>query len=155
MSDKYRNKPLPFSSLLGGNNSELKNLCQHSSFLVDLENKLLSFLESPLDSHCKVANYSNDTIILLSDSPGWAAKLRYCTPAILNYLRTECQLSSLKTIRIKVNPPTSLKHSTQTRRLSLSPSSADFISQVANNMTDENLRFSLLKIAQQKKNKSV
>ena len=153
MSDKHRNKPLPFHSLLERNNSELNNLCQHSVFLVNLENKLLTFLKSPLNNHCKVANYSNETIILLSDSPAWAAKLRYCTPAILSYLQTECQLSSLKTIRIKVNPPASSKHSTQVRRLILSPTSAEFISQVANNMTDEKLRYSLLKIAQQQKKK--
>lgn len=144
------NKPVKTSSLFKANNSELGRLCQHISFLVNLEKKLLSFLDSPLNTHCKVANYENDTIILHSDSQAWAARLRYNTPAILDYFRTKCHLNSLKTIRIKVNPPTSSEQALPVRKLSISPVSAKFITQVANSMADEDLRLSLLNIAKHK-----
>ena len=155
MPDKSRNKPLTFSSLFNKNSSELGKLCQHGAFLVNLERKLLSFLPPPLNTHCKVANYANDTIILHSESSAWATKLRYNTPAILDYLRKECHLDALKTIRIKVNPVASIKQPTPARRLTLSPSSAVFITQVANTIVDEDLRLSLLKIAKHKNNKPV
>lgn len=147
MSNKSTNKPVAFSSLFKSKNSELGTLCQHAAFLSDIEKNLLSFLGFPLNTHCKLANYANDTVILHSDSPAWAAKLRYNTPLILDLLRTRCRLNTLKTIRIKVNPPVSPASTLPVKRLTLSPASAEFISQVANSMTDDNLRLSLLKIA--------
>lgn len=144
-------KPVKTSLLLKKNDSDLGKLCQHAAFLADIEKKLLAFLDPSLGSHCKVANYTNDTIILYSDSPAWATRLRYNTPAILDHLRTSCHLDSLKTVRIKVNPPDNSKHLPATKQLFLSVASAEFISQVANSMTDNDLRQSLLKIAKHKK----
>lgn len=142
-----KNRPSLLVSLFNRKNSELGKLCQHTVFLNELEKSLLRFLDAPLRAHCKIANYNNGTIVLHSDSPAWSAKLRYHTPALLDHLKTQCGLDSLKTIRIKVKPTVSKASSVKPRKLILSSSSSTLLRQVADATTDEDLRLSLLRIA--------
>jgi len=147
MSDRTYNKPATFTSLLNDKNSTLGRLYLHAGYLAHLEKKLCLFLDSPLNTHCSVANFSNDTLVLHSDSAAWAAKLRYNIPAILNYMQNECNLTTLKTIRIKIKLP---EHSTQSESVEQKPvmskASANFLNQAAAAMSDDDLRLSLLKL---------
>ena len=148
MSDRTYNKPETFNTLLKNKNSVLGRLCLHAKYLTQLEKKLCLFLESPLNTHCSVANLTNDTLVLHSDSSAWAAKLRYNIPAILNYMQTECKLSSLKTIRIKIKLPENSRQSGSVRKKAvMSKTSARYINQAAAVMSDDDLRLSLLKLA--------
>ncbi len=148
MPDRFNNKPATFTSLLKDKNSVLGRLCQHADYLVHLEKKLCLFLDSPLNTHCSVANYVNDTLVLHSDSAAWAAKLRYNIPAILNYMKNECNLIALKTIRIKIKlPDNSTQPGPVRRKPVISRASALFINQTAATMPDDDLRLSLLKLA--------
>lgn len=147
MPDHPRNKTVMFSALLKNENSMLGRLCQHADFLGVLENRLRLFLDSPLNTHCIVANYYNSTLILHADSAAWASKLRYNTPAILAFMQNECKLKSLKTIRIKVIPASTQHQDNAGRRLSMSAATGNLINQVAATMPDDELRLSLLKLA--------
>lgn len=144
-------QPLPIGSLLSDGDSQLGRLCQHIDNLRNLENKLLAYLDPPLNVHCALANYTNNTIVLHTDSPTWAAKLRFRTPEMLSYMQHECKLETLKTIRIKIIPLTGQLDKTQpgktvTRRLTISSISANFINNVAFTMSDIDLRTSLIKL---------
>jgi len=139
-------KTLPISSLFSARDSQLGNLCQHINYLQNLENKLLAYLNPPLNEHCILANYTNNTLILHTDSPTWAAKLRYCIPEMLSYMQHECYPNSLITIRIKVIPLSKPMDKTTVRRLTISGDAASFINTVAITMSDSDLRTSLLKI---------
>lgn len=148
MPEKYRNKPALLGSLFNDKNSELGRLCQHTVFLNEVEQSLLRFLDSTLRAHCKIANYHNGTIVLHCDSPAWSTKLRYHTPAILDHLKTQCGLDTLKTVRIRVKPAAGISASVKPgRRLTLSSSSSTLLTQVADATTDDDLRLSLLRIA--------
>ena len=148
MSDRTYNKPETFTTLLKNKNSALGRLYLHVRYLTLLEKKLCLFLDSPLNTHCSVANVTNDTLVLHSDSAAWAAKLRYNIPAILNYMQNECNLTTLKTIRIKIKLPENHQRSVPARKKPiLSKASAHFINQAAATMSDDDLRLSLLKLA--------
>ena len=147
MPDRSNNNPATLTSLLKDKHSTLGKLCQHTEFLSHLEKKLCLFLDSPLNSHCSVANYMNETLVLHSDSAAWAAKLRYNIPAILNYMQNECDLIALKTIRIKIKlPDNTTQYGSTRKKPAISRASALFINQAAATMSDNDLRLSLLKL---------
>jgi len=148
MSDHTYNKPEALNTLLKNKNSVLGKLCLHAKYLTQLEKKLCLFLESPLNTHCSVANLANDTLVLHSDSSAWASKLRYNIPAILNYMQHECNLTTLKTIRIKIKLPENSRQSGSAgNKPVMSKASARYINQAAATMPDDDLRLSLLKLA--------
>lgn len=148
MSDRTYNKPDTFTSLLNDKDSTLGKLYLHAGFLAHLEKKLCLFLGSPLNTHCSVVNFTDDTLVLHSDSAAWAAKLRYNIPAILNYMQNECNLTTLKTIRIKIKLPDHSRQPESVRRKPvMSKASAHFINQTAETMSDDDLRLSLLNLA--------
>ena len=139
------NKPLVFSSLIN-QDSDLDRLYQHTKFLLNLNKYLFNILGEPLNQHCQIANYDNSILTILADSPEWSARLRYNTSNILNRIRTESGLNTLKTIRIKIRP-IEIHTYTNQRKLTLSFAASEFINQVANTITDEKLRSSLRKLA--------
>lgn len=140
-------QPRQFGYYLSDEESHLATLCRHVEFLTGLEKKLQEQLSDPLRSHCKVANISNKTLVLHADSAVWATRLRYCTPEILRFMQTECNLTTLKTIRIKVKPAAHQhSHKVQEKPL-LSAETSDLIRHAANSLTDMDLRNSLHNIA--------
>ena len=84
---------------------QLYQLHRHTKAIRALNEVLAYHLAPPLNHHSKVANYSEDTLILYTDTSAWAAKLRFNTPAIRKYMQKNSKLTKLKTIRIKVLPP--------------------------------------------------
>ena len=127
-------------SMMGG-------LLKHTHHIQQLQSELHKYLGPPLNTHCILANYHDDMLILHADSPTWSAKLRYLIPDILSYMQQQCHLTKLKTIRIKVMPVSPSPAKTSTRQLTLSATSARLMNDVANTMSDQALRASLLKLA--------
>ena len=139
-----------FSSLIN-QDSDLDRLYQHTKLLLNLNKYLYNILDEPLNQHCQIANFDNSILTIFADSPVWSARLRYNTSSILNRMRTEFGINTLKTIRIKIKPIESLAY-TKHRKLILSSAASEFINQVANTISDEKLRSSLLKLAKHHKN---
>ena len=139
------NKPLTFSSLIN-KGSDLDKLYQHTKFLLRLNKCLHNILDEPLNQHCQIANFDKSILTILADSPVWSARLRFNTSNILNRIRTDFGLDTLKTIRIKIRP-IDTPVNTKQKKLILSPVASEFINQAANTITDEKLRSSLLKLA--------
>ena len=134
-------------TLFTDNKNMVGDLLKHANYIQQLQSKLHEYLGPPLNTHCILANHKNDILILHADSPTWAAKLRYLTPDILSYMHQQCHITKLKTIRIKVMPTIISPVKTSTRQLTLSATSAKLMNDVANTMSDQALRASLLKLA--------
>lgn len=141
---------VPAYSYLSDSSSKLGQLIQHGNRLRELESQLTAHLGAPLNQHCRIANYANNTLTLHTDSPGWAAKLRFITPDILNFMRNKCHLSEIKTVRIRIIIP-DMKPAKNAKHLTLSQTTADHIKEVALSITDEGLRQSLLKLSEHRK----
>lgn len=141
----------PIIAVLSNKKNDLGKIYAHTEHILSLELKLHSFLGSPLNKHCILANYTNNIFTLHADSSIWASKLRYCIPDILEFMQHECHFDTLKTIRIKVKPTTFKTVKIPPRRLTLSTKSSKFIKDIATSMTDHELRASLLKLAKHNK----
>ena len=152
MNPDFQKTPPLVWTLLRADTSTLGRLMQHIDFLKGLEQKLGSFLGSTLNKHCNIANYANNTLILHADTPSWASKIRFNTPQILHFLQKECNLVSLKTIRIKVMPAPAQSARLSDKRWKLDEYTARLISQSASSVTDEALKCSLLRISKHNQN---
>lgn len=142
-------KPRIFSSLIN-QHADLARLYQHTKFLIYLNKCLSDILDEPLNQHCQIANYDKCTLTILADTPAWSARLRYVTPNILSRMRMDFGLETLKTIRIITRPVQTAAY-IKRRKLTISPSAAESIKQIAGTVADEKLRSSLLKLAKQYK----
>jgi len=145
-------KTRQFDQLISSNN-QLNKLYTHAKDICALNEKLHNYLAPTLSSHCSVANYSAETLIVNADTSAWASKLRNRIPDILAYVRHECGLSKLITVRIRVSPKqnntsqSNLPGNRLKRKASLSKKSAEFIESVATSIQDHALRESILKIS--------
>jgi len=128
--------------------SVLGNLMQHIDFLRGLEQKLSGFLGPGVSKHCSIANYANNTLVLLTDTPSWASRIRYNTPQILLFLQNECDLGSLKTVRIKVKPVSVHPDLPPDKKLKLDRHTASLVRHSASAITDDGLKSLFLKISQ-------
>lgn len=147
MHSHHPNAPAPIRKLLKADAGIIGRFIQHIEFLKGLEQRLLSFLAPPLNKHCTIANYANDTLMLHTDAPAWASRIRYNTPAILDFLQNECGLAALRTIRIKVMPAPLQHVRLPDKSWKLDESTASLIRRSAATITDESLRHSLEKIS--------
>ena len=150
---KTRNlKTRQFNQLISSN-KQLNKLYTHARDICVLNEKLHNYLAPTLSSHCSIANYSTEILIINADTSAWASKLRSRIPDILAYARHEFGLSKLITVRIRVSPnlnntsQSDLPSSGSTRKASLSKKSAEFIANVAASIQDPALRESILKIS--------
>ena len=148
MSDDRKNLHT-VNELFTDSSDKLSSLYTHALALIRLQDNLKANLSAPLNEHVTVANYDNKTLIIQTDTPAWAAKLRFKIPDLLSVLRENCGLTDLKTIRIKISVPEN-KRTVSEKHLVLSNQSSDIIRNMANTITDPDLRQTLLKISENK-----
>jgi len=138
--------PNTINDLLRNYTQSLSEVNDHITLITLCQNKLRSCLGPPLSAHLTVANVSREFLILYTDSPSWASRLRYNIQKILNIVRQGCGLSDLKSARIKVvirnldNKPIRLVGS-------LSQNTAQLIEATTRSIKDIRLRNSLSKLA--------
>ena len=122
----------------------LSEMCNHTEKIRQLQIKLRNKLDDPLNEHVTVADYRKKTLVLLTDSATWAARLRYITPDILTNLKDD--LPGIRTIRIKIVPPEPVEQASR-RAVKVSPDTAYGIREVADKIPDNDLRSVLHGIA--------
>lgn len=146
----YKQKgSVAIQNLLNREKGELAALFQHAAVLRMFQDELKTKLPSPLCDHFILANISEDTLTLHTDSPAWAARLRFITPDILKYVRQLRRPRPPHTIRIKVVPPASQSTSLK-RTINLSRKNAQLIRDTANSISDPVLRAALTRLSQNK-----
>ena len=85
--------------------SALTPLRERLNRLAILQEILHKQLEPPLNQHVIVANCDGKQLLIHTDSPTWAAKLRFRIPDILKIVKKNTKISNIDTIRIKVALP--------------------------------------------------
>jgi hypothetical protein len=147
MSETKQQKNYSLQNLLKGNNSVLASLCARADYLHEMNLKLCSHLPAPLNIHCKLANITDDTVIMHADSSAWAARLRYSIPEILNIMHNQLNTINVKSIRIKVIFPDKKSHTGTGRTLTISKQTAGLLTDCAKSTTDPALRSTLLRLS--------
>lgn len=139
-------KLVSFTTLVNSQSGNLQTLFSHAVQLSELQQKIRNELPPPLSEHLFVANLTTRILTLYTDSPAWAAKLRYNISSILNIARTNCGLSELRSIRIKVFLFGTVTTDTK-RKIELSDQAKRLILNTAESAKDSSLRSSLLRLS--------
>lgn len=109
---------------------------------------ILPLLPEVSRSHIKTTSYSqlNQELVLIVDSPVWAARLRTQHKIISSRLKKELNFP-VNSFKIKFQQPEKRKTKAKISKPSLSTNSASIIRQTANSIEDEELKASLLRLS--------
>ncbi|MDH5393758.1 MAG: DUF721 domain-containing protein [Gammaproteobacteria bacterium] len=121
-------------------------ITEKSQLLDKLNALILPLLPAASHSHIKAANYANQVLVLIVDSPVWAARLRTQHKTIIASLEKELK-SPVSALKIKFEQPVQSKPRPPKYKPSLSNDSASLIRQTANSIADEDLKNSLLRLS--------
>ena len=126
---------------------QLERLYAQARLLQQLQALLDRHLPQPLGSHCRVAALDQEVLTLHTDSPAWAAKLRFLTADILKILRNSNTFGSISTIRVKARPPEARPQAAASG-IKMSPRTARLLRDIAESIEDPELRASLLRLSE-------
>ncbi|MEK7323365.1 MAG: DUF721 domain-containing protein [Pseudomonadota bacterium] len=126
---------------------QLSPLLTQVRLLHRLTGVLRGVMGSPLAEHCQAANLDGATLVISTDSPVWAAKLRYQLTTLLTQLQARGDLPPIEQLRIRVLPANQVRPAPAARRLAISSEAAAVISHVAENTTDPQLQAALRRLA--------
>jgi hypothetical protein len=134
--------------------SALEQIVQRGKQLRRFSSLIQEKLGPELESHCRVANIRNNTLVLVVASTSWATRLRYQIPGLLQRFQLDERLSSITDIQIRVSPENTPRETKQPRRATMSADAAYCIRQCADSVSDEQLSGALTRLAnrQAKKN---
>jgi len=109
---------------------------------------ILPLLPEISQSHITTASYNKDNqeLILIADSPVWAARLRTQHRTIITKLQNELSFP-VSSIKVKFQQPVKNKPEAKKHLPNLSDKSAELIRQTANSVEDEELKNALLRLA--------
>lgn len=143
-----KNKPVTIGRILG--NSAVSRLMAGASILGELDAIVRKLLPSPMKEHCRVLSVRDRVLVLAADSPVWAARLRFHSPALVKQLGN-MKTVNLRTVQVRVRPLD--KPPAVQKRLNkpvLSTTSSRSLEQTARGVTDPGLKAALLRLAGRK-----
>ena len=135
------------SLLSGANSTSLREMSRHAKRLKQLTSKVRSLLDTNCSAHCIVANLRDQTLVLQTTSPAWLAKLRFQIPTLIDAFKNTS--TPVTNIQIKVVPETQTEttHENNFKPQYLSPSTAELLEGVANDISNSELKSSLLRLS--------
>ena len=140
-----KKKLVTFSSLINSQSEILGALSARTAQLTILQQKIRAVFDPPLCEHLFVANFDNRILTLYTDSPAWAAKLRYNIPLITQTAQNKCGLAELRSVRIKVILPQNDILNTKRKNV-LSDKTKILIRQTAEASNDPQIRSVLFRL---------
>jgi len=144
--NKFSHLPEEINSILAHKTDTVSALYHHALKLIELQNQLKALIPAPLDEHVTIANCRNGILTVHTDSAAWAARLRFEVPSMLEKLNDISPDAHLQTIRIKVRPSERIP-APAIRKLSISDDTARLLRDVAESLSDPELRASLLRLS--------
>ncbi|MFO8024128.1 DUF721 domain-containing protein [Thiohalophilus sp.] len=146
------NSPRPLYKLLQGEKNQLADLITTTRRLRHLNQSLLSVLDQPLTDHCRIARYDSEQLVIQTDSPVWASRLRYYVPTLLQELKQNIpDLQGLKSIKIHVAPVTPAPVEKPPPQREISPAASRDIYAMAEAIEDPALRAALQRLGRSRR----
>ena len=134
--------------ILDAPGNPLAEACHRSLDLLSLQAAIRAELGPPLDEHLFVAPSSPGTLLVFTDSPAWAARLRYLTARILAAANGRAG-AGFKTLRIRTHP--SLRADPDPGPgPAVPPAASRLLASVAEGIDDPALRAVLLRLSRRK-----
>jgi len=141
--------PRQINKLLYSKHSKVAALITEARKTEFLNGIVLDLLPAPLPLHCQLAKISNNTLVIMTDSPTWSARLRYSIPDLLAKLKHHSQyFIPIKKIEIKVDPKWHRKaYQERAKPKRISAKTSKCLEDTANSIENEVIRKALLKLA--------
>lgn len=140
--------PMSVPQLLGATaDASLQTVLQRVQELLRLEKAVLELLEPPLKSHCRVANLRDETLVLFTDSPVWATRLRFQGPNVLARLRQTPIGARVRRLDVKVKLAASQPRSSVDSLPKLSARTVALLRDVAQLCEEDALRNVFLRLS--------
>jgi hypothetical protein len=139
------NRPRPVTELLSSS-SNLRLLLAQSQEQRSLLKQIHALLPPPLDRHCRAVLAKQQRLILYTDSPAWASRLRFFSRNLLDQL-SKTGLG-YKRVVVRVTLPREPTHRKPRRSQRLSPGNAELLAQVAETIDDPLLGAALRRLGQ-------
>lgn len=122
-----------------------------------LNQKILPFLEPNIVKYCQIANLIGNKLVIIVANGSVATQLRFQTTDLLRHFKQDPILKNILEIQCKVRPPESPVGGRRTPRTlpkmqSLSPETANMVSDMAESLEDPKLRDIMRRIAKNVKN---
>ena len=121
-------------------------ITEKNQLLEKLNQTILPLLPESCHSHITTSNYDNQILTIIVDSPVWAARLRTQYKTIAKTLMSQLNLE-VKSVKIKFQQPVKIKPKIKKSLPAISSESAELIRQTANNVDDEELKATLLRLS--------
>lgn len=128
-------------------NPRLAHYYAQAKVLRRLQKTLQTILPPQLREHCQVAALEQGVLTLHTDSPAWAARLRFMTADLLQIVQRDSAAGAIKTIRVKARPPEANPQPAKPGP-AMSSQTAGFLRDIADSLEDEELRASLLRLSE-------
>jgi hypothetical protein len=93
------------SNILGAQSGVLNELIEHSTKLQALTAKIRQCLPPYLASHCTVAAWEGETLIVHSTNAAAGTVLRYQLPKLLPLLQADPNYASIQQVTCHIRPP--------------------------------------------------
>ena len=140
------NQPVKINNLL--RSGSISKLLGQARMLHTPDEQVRAQLPDNLQPHCQVLSLHDRTLVLATDSPVWAARLRFHAPRLVKQL-TRQRIMSVRNIRVRVTPP----EKTMTSARKIAPGQeqgrlrAAALKQAAQTVSDPRLKSALLRLS--------
>jgi len=122
-------------------------LVNHARRLAALEGALLSVLPPEWKHHCTVANVQDQTLVVSTTSPVWAARVRLIAPQLMEQLQAQCPNEALRAVHVRIRPRVETTRKPNARRPVLSSGSARLLLSVSKQCSDHGLGLALERLS--------
>ncbi len=138
-------KPSRINKLTGG--GRYSQLLSRARELIAIDKLLHELIPAPLNEHCRTLTLSGTTLVLATDSPVWAARLRFHSSRLVKQF-ARYKPAKIRAVRVQVKPAARPaipgKRKTAPRPASRG---AAALKQAAQSISDPALKSGLLRLA--------
>ncbi|PKL94334.1 MAG: hypothetical protein CVV18_09220 [Gammaproteobacteria bacterium HGW-Gammaproteobacteria-8] len=113
--------------------------------LADLSHRVQACLPADLAGHCHVIGLRDGCLRLATDTPAWAARLRFQAPRLVQQLRQRGAVT-LHTVQVQINPVTAPREA-PARKPRMTAENAWLLEQTARSIKDPGLARALVRLA--------
>ena len=141
-------------SILSSFSKEFRQLITHVQQLQGITRVITGLLPESLQTHVRVANWRDGTLVMVADNAAAATELRFIQNDLLSRFRAEAELFSLRRIEIRVQTPSELALPTRAPRSPnpVTPAVGQQMAEMAGQVSDPPLQQALLRLAKTLRN---
>ena len=139
-------QPLLIQKILQQPRSPWANLLEKMNCLKSLTQSVQAFLPKPLNEHCKVAEFTNQTVTLSTDASVWLARLRFLESSLSSHFQKQTGIAPLK-VQIRLHRAIERPQNQAVEKRNISQVGRNHLACAAQSIEDPTLKEILLRLS--------